>query len=97
MVVEVTNFPFVKEEMLKGYLNTLKSIDAPHFAAIQCDQGSHHDYEIYNACKYARELIQKELDELEKQRKILYEDLDAKYGKKGKDYIVTMDGSVHLL
>lgn len=96
-VVEVTNFPFVHETMIEGYYKTLNELRSGAFAAIQCDQSSHHDHEVNNACKYAMGLIKKELDGLKEQRKALYAELDAKYGVKGKDYIVTMDGSVHLI
>lgn len=95
--VEVVNFPFMHETTLEKYIRTLQKIDSEHFGPIQCDQGSHWDYEVVNACDYAMKMIQKELDELKERKKAMYAELNAKYGQKGVDYIVTMDGSVHLI
>lgn len=92
MVVEKVSFPFLHESTLNEYIRTLDSIDC--FVAIQCDQASHRDYQIYNACKYAKEKIQQELDDLKLLRKAMYLELDEKYGK--GNYCVTMDGSVHV-
>lgn len=94
MVVEVTNFPFLHERTLEEYIKTLQTMSGRPFAAIACDQGSHRDYEEYNALKYALDLIHKELDVLKEQKKALYEELSSKYGVKGIDFVVTMDGSV---
>lgn len=94
MVVEKVNFPFLHESSLKDYIKTLHEIDC--FGAIQTDSASRRDYEIYNACKYAREKIQQELDDLALLKEVMYKELDAKYGERYKDYYVTMDGSVHI-
>ena len=98
MVVEKVDFPFIHEHMIQEYQKTIDRLGAGPFAAIACDQGGHEDYEIYNACKYARDLIQKELDELAERRKALYAELSGKYGRHGTwaDWYLTMDGSVHL-
>lgn len=94
MIVEKIDYDFLHEESLKQYIKTLHEIDAGHFAAIQCDQGSSHNYAVYNACKYARKLMQAELDAMQKKKKKLYAELDRKYGTRGKDYFVTMAGQV---
>ena len=94
MILEKVDYPFLHEQMLEEYIKTLNELDSPHFAAIQCDQGGSHNYKVYNACKYARGLIRKELDELKEQKKKLYEELDEKYGVRNKDYFVTMAGTV---
>lgn len=98
MIIEKVDYPFLHREMIREYRKTLLDIGSGPFAAIACDQGGSLDYQIYNATKYAVELIEKELEELKEREKKLFSELSEKYGEKGvdKDWFITMDGSVHL-
>ena len=98
MIAEKVDFPFVKEHMIQDYRKTLLDLGRGPFAAIACDQGGSEDYKIYNATRYAVELIDKELGEMKIQKERLYAELSEKYGEKGvdKDWFLTMDGSVHV-
>lgn len=96
-VVEKTDFPFLRMQMLQENIKTLKRLSSLSFGAIQCDQGSSWEYQVVHACDHGKELIQKELDNLKKQEKELFRTLDEKYGIRGKDYMVTMDGSIHKI
>lgn len=98
MIAEKVDFPFVKEHMIQDYRKTLLDLGSGPFAAIACDQGGSEDYKIYNATRYAVELIDKELGEMKIQKERLYAELSEKYGEKGvdKDWFLTMDGSVHV-
>ena len=94
MLLEKVDYKFLHEEELREYIKTLQGISSRNFAPIQCDQGSTENYKKVHACDYAVKLIKAELAEMEDQKKKLYADLDAKYGIRGKDYFVTMAGTV---
>lgn len=98
MIVEKVDFPFVTEQMIKDYRKTLLDLGKGPFAAIACDQGGSEDYKIYNATKYAVELIDEKLGEMKLRKERLYAELTEKYGERGtdKDWFLTMDGSVHV-
>ena len=94
MLLEKVDYNFLHEESLKEYIKTLQDISSRNFAPIQCDQGSSENYKKVHACDYAVKLIKAELEEMQEQKKKLYAELDAKYGVRGKDYFVTMAGTV---
>lgn len=94
MLLEKVDYNFLHEESLREYIKTLQGISSRNFAPIQCDQGSTENYKKVHACDYAVSLIEKELAEMEDQKKKMYAELDAKYGVRGKDYFVTMAGTV---
>ena len=94
MSVETIDYPFLEEEALKKHINVLKKLSNQNFAAIQCDQGSHENYAIVNACDHAIKLIQKELNVLFMQKEMIYAELRTKYGN---NFVVDMAGGVHLL
>lgn len=97
MIAEKVDYPFLHEEMIKGYRKTLIDLGRGPFAAMMCDQDGSKDRETYYATKYAVEQIDKELADLKERYKALIAELTAKYGKKGEDWIMTMDGSVHRI
>lgn len=94
MMLEKIDYDFLHEESLKQYIKTLIEISNENFAPIQCDQGSSENYKRKNACDYAKDLIRDELREMEAKKKEIYKKLDSKYGVRGKDYFVTMAGTV---
>lgn len=94
MILEKVDYKFLHEESLKEYIKTLQGISSRNFAPIQCDQGSSENYKKVHACDYAVKLIKAELEEMQEQKKKMYAELDAKYGERGKDYFVTMAGTV---
>ena len=93
--LQKVKYPFLHEQELREHIATLKKISARSFAPIACDQGSSDNYKVCHACDYAIKLINEELNGLMLEKERMYNYLDARYGERGKDYCITLDGTVH--